>query len=147
MDTSLDQLFESCFFSGVILLQWSNVVGPKTEKVWSSSDEATLDTKMQALIGRQVLNGEMGRDIPVVELKWIALHRQAILCAAFLYNDPTAKSLCALVFVLPVRYLRNFSSYFAIFRDRVPRMLVEPLQHLRKVCRRRNLVSHLYHKR
>ncbi|KAI8144059.1 C9orf72-like protein family-domain-containing protein [Fennellomyces sp. T-0311] len=135
-EETLDQLFESCFFSAVLLLQWSNVMGPKMEKVWSA-DEASMDEKLQTLIGRQVLNGEMGRPLSGVELKWITLHRQAIMCAAFLFNDSNA--LRALVFVLPLRYLRNFSPYFHVLRDRVPLLLVEPLQQLRKLYRRRNI--------
>ncbi|KAG2225946.1 hypothetical protein INT45_006642 [Circinella minor] len=163
---TIDQLFESCFFSAVLLLQWSNVMGPKMEKVWSSSDEETAtDEKLQTLIGRQVLNGEMGRSIMGVELKWITLHRQGILCASFLYNDKvsssinssnnnsnngsnstgshsgisTSSALCALVFILPLRYLRNFSPYFHVLRDRVSPWLIEPLQLLRKLSRRRHI--------
>ncbi|KAI9312232.1 hypothetical protein BX666DRAFT_1989903 [Dichotomocladium elegans] len=137
--TCLDQLLESSFFSAVLLLQWSNVMGPKIEKVWSSDEAISKDEKLQALIGRQVLNGEMGRSFSTVELKWIALHRQAILCASFLYTDDTIDSLCAMVFVLPVRYLRNFSPYFEMVKIRVPRMLVGPLQQLRRIHKRRNL--------
>ena len=163
---TIDQLFESCFFSAVLLLQWSNVMGPKIEKVWSSGDEETAsDERLQTLIGRQVLNGEMGRSITGVELKWITLHRQGILCASFLYNDKvssntsnnnnsssssscsnnssTSSALCALVFILPLRYLRNFSPYFHVLRDRVSPWLIEPLQLLRKLSRRRNIVSEL----
>ncbi|KAI9249488.1 hypothetical protein BDA99DRAFT_220052 [Phascolomyces articulosus] len=150
IDKAIDQLFESCFFSAVLLLQWSNVMGPKMEKVWSSADdEIANDEKLQTLIGRQVLNGEMGRSILGVEMKWITLHRQGILCASFLYNDKAShntnnntsgsSSLCALVFILPLRYLRNFSPYFHVLRDRVPPWLIEPLQLLRKLSRRRNI--------
>ncbi|KAI9484741.1 hypothetical protein BDB00DRAFT_115308 [Zychaea mexicana] len=149
-DGSIDQLFESCFFSAVLLLQWSNVMGPKMVKVWSSADdEAAMDEKLQTLIGRQVLNGEMGRSISEdgggVELKWITLHRQGILCAAFLYNDRNnggssgSSALSALVFILPLRYLRNFSPYFHVLRDRVPLLLIQPLKQIRKLSRRRNI--------
>ncbi|KAI7853339.1 hypothetical protein BDC45DRAFT_442274 [Circinella umbellata] len=143
---TIDQLFESCFFSAVLLLQWSNVMGPKMEKVWSSSDEETAtDEKLQTLIGRQVLNGEMGRSIMGVELKWITLHRQGILCASFLYNDKVSNS--SNIFILPLRYLRNFSPYFHVLRDRVSPWLIEPLQLLRKLSRRRHIVSELEHKK
>ncbi|KAI8641516.1 hypothetical protein BD408DRAFT_206571 [Parasitella parasitica] len=127
------KLFESSFFSAAMLIQWSNLVGPKVEKVWSVEP---LEEKLQTMIGRQVLNGEMGRTLKGVEPKWIVLHRQAIICTAFLFNDPTLESLCALVLVVPVRYLRNFSQYFQVLRDRIPNQLVEPLVQLRKVYKR-----------
>ncbi|KAG0170508.1 hypothetical protein DFQ30_002374 [Apophysomyces sp. BC1015] len=119
----------------VLLVQWSNVVGPKVEKVWSSEP---MSERLQATIGRQVLNGEMGRTVETAEPKWVVLHRQAIVCTAFLYTDPTAQSLCALILVVPVRYLRNFSQYFHVLRDRVPFQLIQPLIRLRKVCKRQD---------
>lgn len=133
---TMAQLFESCFFSSVLLIQWSNVVGPKVEKIWSNEP---MSDQIQSLIGRQVLNGETDRTIQSVELKWIVLHRQGIICTAFIYHD---QSLCALVFVLPVRHLRNFSPYFRVLRDRVPESLIRPLVQLRKIYRRQNIVSY-----
>ncbi|KAL9557107.1 hypothetical protein MBANPS3_001564 [Mucor bainieri] len=127
------KLFEQSFFSAAMLIQWSNLVGPKVEKMWSVEP---LEEKLQMMIGRQVLNGEMGRTLKGVEPKWIVLHRQAIICTAFLFNDPTLESLCALVLVVPVRYLRNFSQYFQVLCDRIPIQLVEPLVQLRKVYKR-----------
>ncbi|CAO3630967.1 unnamed protein product [Mucor fragilis] len=127
------KLFEQSFFSAAMLIQWSNLVGPKVEKMWSVEP---LEEKLQMMIGRQVLNGEMGRTLKGVEPKWIVLHRQAIICTAFLFNDPTLESLCALVLVVPVRYLRNFSRYFQVLCDRIPIQLVEPLVQLRKVYKR-----------
>ncbi|KAI8379108.1 uncharacterized protein BYT42DRAFT_313301 [Radiomyces spectabilis] len=128
---SLAELFESSFFSAVLLVQWSNVMGPKVERVWSNEP---LDERLQQIIGRQVLNGEMGRTLASAEPKWVVLHRQGIVCTAFLYNDSTA--LCALILVVPVRYLRNFSQYFNVLCTCVPRQLVEPLVKLRKIHRR-----------
>ncbi|CEP14529.1 hypothetical protein [Parasitella parasitica] len=119
-----------------MLIQWSNLVGPKVEKIWSVEP---LEEKLQTMIGRQVLNGEMGRTLEGVEPKWIVLHRQAIICTAFLFNDPTLESLCALVLVVPVRYLRNFSQYFQVLRDRTPNQLVEPLVQLRRVYKRHDI--------
>lgn len=121
-----------------MLIQWSNLVGPKVEKIWSVEP---LEEKLQMMIGRQVLNGEMGRTLKGVEPKWIVLHRQAIICTAFLFNDPTLESLCALVLVVPVRYLRNFSQYFQVLCDRIPIQLVEPLVQLRKVYKRHTVVN------
>ncbi|KAF7721095.1 hypothetical protein EC973_005413 [Apophysomyces ossiformis] len=131
--SDLVTLFESCFFSAVLLVQWSNIVGPKVEKIWSSE---AMDERLQIMIGRQVLNGEVGRTVETVEPKWLVLYRQSIVCTAFLYTDPTAQSLCALIMVVPVRYLRNFSQYFHILRDRVPSQLIQPLIQLRKVHKR-----------
>ncbi|EPB90790.1 hypothetical protein HMPREF1544_02368 [Mucor circinelloides 1006PhL] len=127
------KLFEQSFFSAAMLIQWSNLVGPKVEKMWSVEP---LEEKLQMMIGRQVLNGEMGRTLKGVEPKWIVLHRQAIICTAFLFHDPTLESLCALVLVVPVRYLRNFSQYFRVLCDRIPIQLVEPVVQLRKVYKR-----------
>ncbi|KAI8088591.1 hypothetical protein BDF21DRAFT_334728 [Thamnidium elegans] len=131
------QLFESSFFSAALLIQWSNLVGPKVEKVWSVEP---LEEKVQMMIGRQVLNGEMGRTLKGVEPKWIVLHRQAIICTGFLFHDPTLESLCAFVFVVPVRYLRNFSQYFNVLCDRIPTQLVDPLTKLRKIYKRHSIV-------
>ncbi|KAI8076622.1 uncharacterized protein B0P05DRAFT_133526 [Gilbertella persicaria] len=130
-------LFESSFFSAALLIQWSNLMGPKVEKVWSVEP---VEEKLQMMIGRQVLNGEMGRTLKGVEPKWIVLHRQAIICTAFLFHDPTLESLCAFVFVVPVRYLRNFSQYFNVLCGRIPAQLVEPLLKLRKVFKRHSIV-------
>ncbi|KAI8370812.1 hypothetical protein EDC96DRAFT_552387 [Choanephora cucurbitarum] len=130
-------LFESSFFSAALLIQWSNVMGPKVEKVWSAEP---LEEKIQIVIGRQVLNGEMGRTLNKVEPKWIVLHRQAIICTAFLFYDPTLESLAAFVFVVPVRYLRNFSRYFNVLCDRVPTLLIEPLLKLRQMTKRQPAV-------
>lgn len=93
------------------------------------------------MIGRQVLNGEMGRTLEGVEPKWIVLHRQAMICTAFLFHDPTLESLCALVLVVPVRYLKNFSQYFHVLCDRIPNQLVEPLLGLRKIYKRHAIVQ------
>lgn len=133
------QLFESSFFSAALLVQWSNLVGPKVEKVWSVEP---MEEKLQMMIGRQVLNGEMGRTLKGVEPKWIVLHRQAIICTAFLFQDPTLESLCAFVLVVPVRYLRNFSQYFNVLCDRIPTQLVDPLVKLRKIHKRHSIVSY-----
>lgn len=135
---TLDELFESCFFSGVLLLQWSNVEGPKVDKVWTSKDDALNDKNMQRLIAQQILNGEMDRPIKDIEVKWVVLHRQAVVCLAFLYNDRT---LSALVFVLPDRYRRNFSPYLQVLRNRVPREFIERLVRLRKWSKRHSVVS------
>ncbi|KAI7888281.1 uncharacterized protein EV154DRAFT_425963 [Mucor mucedo] len=132
------QLFESSFFSAALLIQWSNLMGPKVEKVWSVEP---MEEKLQMMIGRQVLNGEMGRTLKGVEPKWIVLHRQAIICTAFLFQDPTLESLCAFVLVVPVRYLRNFSQYFNVLCDRIPSQLVDPLLKLRKIHKRHSIVG------
>ncbi|KAI8997408.1 hypothetical protein BDB01DRAFT_36516 [Pilobolus umbonatus] len=126
-------LFDSSFFSAALLIQWSNLMGPKVERVWSVEP---LEERVQMLIGRQVLNGEMGRSIKEVEPKWIILHKQGIICTAFLYNDPTIQSLCAFVLVVPIRYLKNFSQYFNVLCDRVPYQLVEVLIKLRMIHRK-----------
>lgn len=136
--TSELQLFESSFFSAALLVQWSNVVGPKVEKIWSSEP---LDENMQTIIGRQVLNGEMGRELTGVEPKWVILHKQAIICTAFLFHDPSLDSICSLIFVVPVRYLRNFSQYFHVLCERVPVQLVEPIIKLRKIHKRHSIVN------
>ncbi|KAI8968440.1 hypothetical protein BDF20DRAFT_839544 [Mycotypha africana] len=136
-------IFDSSFFSEALLIQWSYVMGPKVEKVWSnhvSVDEKRK--KLRTLIARQILNGEVGRNIKAIaEPKWIVLsHRhEAIVCAGFLFYDPTIELLCALVFVVPVRYLRNFSRYFQLLCDRIPLQLVEPLIKLRKVYQQLSL--------
>lgn len=117
------------------------MVGPKVEKVWSVEP---MEEKMQMMIGRQVLNGEMGRTLNGVEPKWIVLHRQAIICTAFLFQDPTLESLCAFVLVVPVRYLRNFSQYFTVLSDRIPTELIEPLLKLRKIYKCHSIVSLLF---
>lgn len=135
------QLFESSFFSAALLIRWSNLEGPKVEKVWSVEP---MEEKLQMLIGRQVLNGEMGRTLHSVEPKWIVLHRQAIICTAFLFQDPTLESLCAIVLVVPVRYLRNFSQYFTVLSDRIPTQLVEPLKQLRKIHKRHSIVKSFF---
>lgn len=108
------------------------------EKVWTSKDDALNEKYMQRLIAQQILNGEMDRSIKNTEVKWVVLHRQAIVCLAFLYNDRALLS--ALVFVLPDRYLRNFSPYLQVLRDRVPRELVEKLVRLRSWSRRHSVV-------
>ncbi|KAI8373899.1 hypothetical protein BD560DRAFT_90542 [Blakeslea trispora] len=131
-------LFESSFFSAALLIQWSNVMGPKVEKVWSVEP---LEEETQIVISRQVLNGEMGRTLNKVEPKWIVLHRQAIICTAFLFYDPTLESLAAFAFVVPVRYLRNFSKYFNVLCDRVPTLLIEPLVKLRKLTKRQQMIG------
>ncbi|KAI9016569.1 hypothetical protein CLU79DRAFT_318369 [Phycomyces nitens] len=132
---SLAELFDSSFFSAVLLVQWSNVVGPKTEKIWSAEG---MDERLEKTIGRQILNGEMGRNLgqDEVEAKWVVLHRQAIVCTGFLYNDQIVGSLCGLVLVVPTRYLRNFSQYFGVLQERVPIQLVKPLVKLRKAYKR-----------
>ena len=132
------QLFESSFFTAALLIQWSNLMGPKVEKVWSGEP---MDEKLQTLIGRQVLNGEMGRTLNGFEPKWIVLHRQEIICTAFLFQDPTLASLCAFVLVVPVRYLRNFSQYFNVLSKRIPTQLIEPLLKLRKIHKRHSTVK------
>jgi hypothetical protein len=135
---AIHKLFASSFFSSALLIQWSNLVGPKVEKVWSVEP---LDEKTQMMIGRQVLNGEMGRTLTSVEPKWIVLH--AMICTAFLYQDHALNSLCALVFVLPVRYLRNFSPYFNVLCERVPNQLIDPLVKLRKLHKPHSLVTYI----
>ncbi|KAI8337007.1 C9orf72-like protein family-domain-containing protein [Chlamydoabsidia padenii] len=132
---TMTQLFDSCFFSAILLVQWSNVVGPKVSKAWSGEP---MDTQLLTTIARQVLNGEMGRTLSDIEPKWLVLHRQGLICTAFLFQDPCSKSLCALVMVVPVRYLRNFSQYFKVLSQRVPRQLIDVLIKLRKVYRRLN---------
>jgi hypothetical protein len=134
------ELFDSSFFSAALLIHWSNLEGPKVEKVWSVEP---MEEKLQMLIGRQVLNGEMGRSLQGVEPKWIVLHKQAIICTGFLFYDPTLESLCAFVLVVPVRYLRNFSQYFNVLSDRIPTQLVEPLLKLRKIYKRHSIVKYL----
>lgn len=134
----MTQLFDSCFFSAILLVQWSNVVGPKVSKAWSGEP---MDARLLTTIARQVLNGEMGRTLSDIEPKWLVLNRQGLICTAFLYQDPCSKSLCALVMVVPVRYLRNFSQYFKVLSQRVPRQLIDVLIKLRKIYRRLNIVS------
>lgn len=136
--TSELQLFDSSFFSAALLVQWSNLVGPKVEKIWSAEP---LEESLQTIIGRQVLNGEMGREFRGVEPKWVILHKQAIICTAFLFHDPSLDSLCTLIFVVPVRYLRNFSQYFQVLCERVPSQLVEPIIKLRKIYKRHSIAS------
>ncbi|CAO3617746.1 unnamed protein product [Cunninghamella blakesleeana] len=136
-DTSnLTELFDSCFFSAILLIQWSNVVGPKVTKVWSGEP---MDSSLLTTIARQVLNGEMGRALSKIEPKWLVLHRQGLVCTAFLYQDPCSSSLCGLVMVVPVRYLRNFSQYFNVLSQRVPRQLIDVLMKLRKNYRKHNV--------
>ncbi|ORX43174.1 hypothetical protein DM01DRAFT_84109 [Hesseltinella vesiculosa] len=131
------RMFESSFFSAVMFVQWSNVVGPKVKKVWSGD---TLDDQLLITIARQVLNGEMGRALAdSIEPKWLVLHRQGLVCTSFLFQDPVASSMAALVMVVPVRYLRNFSQYFSILSHRVPNELVAVLVRLKKACRRLNV--------
>ncbi|CAO3592733.1 unnamed protein product [Absidia cylindrospora] len=133
---TMTQLFDSCFFSAILLVQWSNVVGPKVSKAWSGEP---MDAQLLTTIARQVLNGEMGRTLSDIEPKWLILHRQGLVCTAFLYQDPCSLSLCALVMVVPVRYLRNFTQYFKVLSQRVPRQLIDVLVKLRKIYRRLNI--------
>ncbi|ORZ23155.1 hypothetical protein BCR42DRAFT_130267 [Absidia repens] len=133
---TMTQLFDSCFFSAILLVQWSNVVGPKVSKAWSGEP---MDAQLLTTIARQVLNGEMGRTLSDTEPKWLILHRQGLVCTAFLYQDPCSLLLCALVMVVPVRYLRNFTQYFKVLSQRVPHQLIDVLVKLRKIYRRLNI--------
>ncbi|KAI8081719.1 C9orf72-like protein family-domain-containing protein [Halteromyces radiatus] len=133
---TLAQLFDSSFFSAILLVQWSNVVGPKVSKAWSAEP---MEPSLLTTIARQVLNGEMGRTLSDIEPKWLILHQQALVCTAFLFQDPSSLSLCSLVMVVPVRYLRNFSKYFKVLSQRVPRQLIDVLVRLRKLYRRLNI--------
>jgi hypothetical protein len=65
---------DSSFFSAVMLIKWSNVMGPEVEKVWASDDQA-VQTKKATYTGiaKQVLNGEIGRTILEIEPKFLVL--------------------------------------------------------------------------
>lgn len=128
------EILQSSFFSAILLIQWSNVIGPKVDKVWSAEP---VDEKTQMMIARQVLNGEIGSCS--IESKWVLL--QSMMCTAFLFEDPTVRSLSAIVLVVPTRYQKNFSQYFQLLKDRVPIQLVQPLVHLRKLQKREGVVS------
>lgn len=110
------------------------MIGPKVDKVWSAEP---VDEKTQMMIARQVLNGEIGSCS--IESKWVLL--QSMICTAFLFEDPTVRSLFAIVLVVPTRYQKNFSQYFQLLKDRVPIQLVQPLIHLRKMQKRESVVS------
>ncbi|CEJ02232.1 hypothetical protein RMCBS344292_16243 [Rhizopus microsporus] len=126
------EILQSSFFSAILLIQWSNVIGPKVDKVWSAEP---VDEKTQMMIARQVLNGEIGSCS--IESKWVLL--QSMICTAFLFEDPTVQSLFAIVLVVPTRYQKNFSQYFQLLKDRVPIQLVQPLIHLRKMQKRESV--------
>ncbi|KAI8071280.1 hypothetical protein BC940DRAFT_166102 [Gongronella butleri] len=132
------RIFDSSFFSVVMLVHWSNVVGPKVKKVWSADP---VDDQLLITIARQVLNGEMGRELSGIEPKWLVLHRQGLICAAFLFQEPVSLCLSALVMVVPVRYLRNFAQYFSILAHRIPTELIDVIIHLRKASRRLNIIT------
>lgn len=65
---------DSSFFSAAMLIKWSNVMGPEVEKVWASGDQS-VQTKKTAYtsIAKQVLNGEIGRNILEIEPKFLVL--------------------------------------------------------------------------
>ncbi|KAI9283665.1 C9orf72-like protein family-domain-containing protein [Umbelopsis sp. AD052] len=150
---------DSSFFSAVMLIKWSNVMGPEVEKVWASDDQA-VQTKKATYTGiaKQVLNGEIGRTILEIEPKFLVLGDEGVICTSFLfaeYNNPSSKNgpiggtpttkaskkysldtnkISALVFLVPLQYLRNFSNYFDVMVDRVPG-LVEKLRRLRLITK------------
>lgn len=65
---------DSSFFSAVMLIKWSNVMGPEVEKVWASGDQSVQAKKTTyASIAKQVLNGEIGRNILEIEPKFLVL--------------------------------------------------------------------------
>ncbi|KAG1055613.1 hypothetical protein G6F46_004173 [Rhizopus delemar] len=99
------EIFQSSFFSSILLIQWSNVVGPKVDKVWSAE---AMDEGTQMMIARQVLNGEMGTRS--VESKWILL--PSMMCTAFLFEDPTLHTLFAIVLVVPARVITSHLQTF-----------------------------------
>jgi len=75
LETTQDlDLPDSSFFSAVMLIKWSNVMGPEVEKVWASDDQA-VQTKKATYTGiaKQVLNGEIGRNILEIEPKFLVL--------------------------------------------------------------------------
>ncbi|CAO3695675.1 unnamed protein product [Umbelopsis ramanniana] len=162
LETTQDlDLPDSSFFSAVMLIKWSNVMGPEVEKVWASDDQA-VQTKKATYTGiaKQVLNGEIGRNILEIEPKFLVLGDEGVICTSFLfaeYDNPSSKNgpiggapstkgpaikkysldtnkISALVFLVPLQYLRNFSNYFDVMVDRVPG-LVEKLRRLRLITK------------
>ncbi|CAO3703819.1 unnamed protein product [Rhizopus stolonifer] len=120
---------ESSFFSHILLIQWSNVIGPKVDKIWSKEG---MDESTQMMIARQILNGEL--PTRSVESKWIWL--PSMICTAFLFEDPTIQVLFAICLVVPIRYQKNFSQYLPLLQSRVPDQLVKPLIGLRRIYKR-----------
>ncbi|KAI9282253.1 C9orf72-like protein family-domain-containing protein [Sporodiniella umbellata] len=127
--TSELEILQSSFFSHILLIQWSNVIGPKVEKVWP---EEGMDENTQMMIARQVLNGELSATS--VESKWIWF--SSMICTAFLFEDSTVNTLCAICLVVPKRYQKNFAQYLPLLQNRVPDQLVKPLVQLRKIHKR-----------
>lgn len=147
---------DSSFFSAVMLIKWSNVMGPEVEKVWTQGDQtAQSKNATYASIAKQVLNGEIGRNILEIEPKFLVLGDEGVICTSFLFAEYQANTssksstsspsrsgssitgrqldtnkISALVFLVPLQYLRNFSNYFDVMVDRVPG-LVEKLRRLR----------------
>jgi hypothetical protein len=66
---------DSSFFSAVMLIKWSNVMGPEVEKVWTQTGDHAIQSKKAtyASIAKQVLNGEIGRNILEIEHKFLVL--------------------------------------------------------------------------
>jgi hypothetical protein len=147
---------DSSFFSAVMLIKWSNVMGPEVENVWTQGDQAAQSKNATyASIAKQVLNGEIGRNILEIEPKFLVLGDEGVICTSFLFAEYQANTsskastpspsksgsniserqldtnkISALVFLVPLQYLRNFSNYFDVMVDRVPG-LVEKLRRLR----------------
>ncbi|KAG0231205.1 hypothetical protein BGW41_002233 [Actinomortierella wolfii] len=128
------------FFLAVMSVYWSNLMGPRIEQVWTPRVGCPEESVL-AQLAKQVLNGEMMRNVDNVEPKMVVLQEEASPSSAdgCQYGSTTMGTTTGtlamptkfvLSFVVPLAYLENFSTFFGIMSDHAP-VLIEVLRGLR----------------
>ncbi|RUS12622.1 hypothetical protein BC938DRAFT_478640, partial [Jimgerdemannia flammicorona] len=112
-----ENLPADCFFSAVMLVKWSNVLGPKVEKVWSPENSRPDETTMENA-AKQILNGEIGRNVVGIEPKFLVLGDEGIIATSFLFTEYAVPP--TFLTTTPASSNSTFPSYFPSTSPPIP---------------------------
>ena len=89
---------------GYILCRWSNVFGPKVEKVWRSSTSFVFSSELLQSVASLTLAGEVCRNPDdLIDIKYFPIEEQdvSVLSHVFVAMTSLGRSVHSLSFVLP----------------------------------------------
>ena len=91
---------------GYILCLWSNIVGPKVERVWQNSREFIFSNELLQSVASLTLAGELCRNLSdeCIDFKYFPIDEQhvCILSHIFVSMTSSGRSVHSLSMVLPI---------------------------------------------
>ncbi|RUS22486.1 hypothetical protein BC937DRAFT_88746 [Endogone sp. FLAS-F59071] len=123
---------DDCFFSAIMLVRWSNILGPKVEKIWAP-EQSEPDNKMLENTAKQILSGEIGRNVMGIEPKFLVLSDEGIIATSFLFTEYASPATAPPSLYSATPSTSTFPSYFPpssppipFFNNEAPRRHTEP---------------------